>query len=69
MEKLVNFVKKLDVGEKEYTASLLGGDGKVFEMIVKAYNTEDALMKLKNSAKAGSKLLGISILDEFGNKF
>jgi hypothetical protein len=69
MEEMIKKFKKLDVGEKEYTASMLGVDGSTFELIVRAYNTADALLKIKNSTEEGSKLTGLGILDEFGNYF
>lgn len=69
MDKKSKGFKKLNVGEREYTANMIGPDGRGFTVIVKAFNTADALLKIKNKVADGSTLRNITIVDEFGNKF
>lgn len=61
--------KKLRVGEMEYSANMIGPDGRWFTVIVRAFNTADALLKIKNKVADGSTLKNINITDEYDNKF
>jgi hypothetical protein len=61
---------KLRNGEREYTAHLKRGDNSVITVIVRAFETAQALREIKDEVGDDNiTLTSLTIMDEYGNKF
>lgn len=70
MSKKMDFPpRNLRVGEREYTAHMRKLNGVIFEVVVRAFHTADALRKIKDSVDEDSTFVNITISDEDGNIF
>jgi hypothetical protein len=70
MGKILDLIIKcLDVGERQYIATMETMDREEFTVTVTAYSTEDALMKIENYTANGCTMTDIRIIDENGNIF
>lgn len=66
MEKFVSMFKDgLKYGKKRYKANMKRANGEMFDVSVWAYNTAQAIVRVKDIAEKGSQLMNIEVEDMY----
>lgn len=63
------FIRGLESGQRQYIAEMETKDGDKFTATVRAYSTEEALIKIENNTADGCVLIDMRIIDEYSNIF